>query len=59
MADLKLHIPATEEVEVTPDTLAAIERGIQDADQGRTLSVDEVREAIPQWISKFESQKQR
>ena len=59
MADLKLHIPATEEVEVAPETLAAIERGIQDADQGRTLSVDEVREAIPRWISKFESQKQR
>ena len=59
MADLKLHIPATEEVEVVPETLAAIKRGIEDADQGRTLSVDEVREAIPQWISKFESQKQR
>jgi len=57
MADLKLHIPATEEVDVDAETLAAINRGINEADQGRTVSVEEAREMIPQWI--FESQKRR
>jgi len=59
MADLRLHIPVTEEVEVDPETSAAINRGIKEADQGRTVSVEEAREMIPQWISKFESQKRR
>ena len=39
--------------------MAAIDRGIKDADEGRTVSIDEVRKMIPQWISKFESQKPR
>jgi predicted transcriptional regulator len=46
-------------VELDAETLAAIDRGIKDADEGRTVSVDEVRKIIPQWTSKFESQKQR
>jgi predicted transcriptional regulator len=57
MVDLKLQVPVTEEVEVDEETLAAIDRGIKDADEGRTVSIDEVREMIPEWISKFESQK--
>jgi predicted transcriptional regulator len=57
MLDLKLHIPVTEEVEVGPETLAAIDRGIADADNGRAVPVEEVRKLIPEWISKFESQK--
>jgi predicted transcriptional regulator len=40
-------------------TLAAIDRGIEDADEGRTVPIDEVRKTIPKWISKFESQKPR
>ena len=52
-------IPETEEVAVDAETLAAIDRGIKDADEGRTVSLDEVRKLIPQWISKFESQNQR
>ncbi len=59
MADLKLEVPATDEVEVDTETLAAIREGIADAEAGRTVSVDEVRKLIPQWISKFESQKPR
>jgi predicted transcriptional regulator len=59
MADLKLQVPVTEEVEVDAATMAAIDRGIEDADKGRTVAVDEAREMIPQWISKFESQKPR
>ena len=59
MVDLKLQVPVTEEVEVNSETLAAIDRGIKDADEGRTVSIEEVRKLIPQWISKFESQKRR
>jgi len=59
MVDLKLQVPATDEVVVDAGTLAAIDRGIRDADEGRTIPIDDVRKMIPRWISKFESQKQR
>jgi predicted transcriptional regulator len=59
MADLKFDIPVTDEVQVDAKTLAAIDRGIKDADEVRTVSLEEVRKMIPQWISKFESQKPR
>jgi predicted transcriptional regulator len=59
MVDLKLHEPETEEVEVDPETLAAIDRGIKAADEGSTVSLEEAREMIPKWISKFESQTRR
>ena len=57
MADLKLQVPVSEEVEVDAKTLAALDRGVADADAGRVVSPDEARKLIPQWISKFESQK--
>ncbi len=57
MADLKLQVPVSEEVDVDATTLAAIDRGIKGAGEGRTVPIDEVRKMIPQWISKFESQK--
>jgi len=57
MFDLKLHIPVTKEVEVGPETLAAIDRGIAEANQGRTVPIEEVRRLIPEWISRFESRK--
>ncbi len=59
MVDLKLQVPVTDQVEVDAQTLAAIDRGIQDADQGRTVPIDEVRKLIPDWISKFALQKPR
>ena len=59
MVDLKLQVPATDKVEVDAETLAAIDRGIKDADEGRTVPIDQVRKMIPQWISKFESQRPR
>ncbi len=59
MIDLGWDIPETEEVAVDAETLAAIDRGIKDADAGRAVSLDEVRKLIPQWISKFESQNLR
>ena len=51
--------PFVDAVEVDAPTLAAIDRGIRAADEGRTVSIDEVRKMIPKWISKFESQKPR
>jgi predicted transcriptional regulator len=59
MADLKLQVPAADTIDVDAETLAAIDRGIKDADEGRTVSIEEVRQTIPQWISKFESHKPR
>ena len=59
MADLKLKVPVTKEVQVDAETLAKIDRGIEDADKGRTIPFDDVRSKIPQWISRFKSQKPR
>jgi hypothetical protein len=59
MVDLKLQVPTTDKVEVDAGTLAAIDRGIKDADEGRTVPIDEVRKMLPTWISKFESRKPR
>jgi predicted transcriptional regulator len=55
MGDLKLDTPATDLVEVDAQTLTAIDRGLPDSDAGRTVSLDEARQLIPKWISKFES----
>jgi predicted transcriptional regulator len=55
MVDLKMQMPETEQVEVDAETLAGIDRGIQAADEGRTVPLEEVQKMIPGWISKFES----
>jgi predicted transcriptional regulator len=59
MADLRWDIPETEEVEVDEETLAGIDRGIADMENGRWYTAEEVRQMIPQWISKYASQKRR
>jgi len=59
MVDLNLQVPVTDKVGVDAETLAAIDRGIKDADEGRSVPIDEVSKMIPEWISKFESQKPR
>ncbi len=59
MVDLKLEVPSTDAVDVNDETLAAIDRGLKDAAEGRSIPLDEVRKLIPRWISKFESQKTR
>jgi predicted transcriptional regulator len=55
IVDFNEPVPVTEEED--EETLAAIDRGINDADEGRTVSLDEARKMIPKWISKFESRK--
>jgi predicted transcriptional regulator len=59
MQDLHLQVPATDEVQVEAATLAAIDRGVQAAGEGRTVSLEEARKMIPKWISKFASQTRR
>ena len=49
----------TDEVEVDKNTVAAIDRGILTANEGRLVSSEEVRKLIPQWISKFSTPDQR
>jgi predicted transcriptional regulator len=44
-----------EEFEEDEETLVAIDRGIKTADEGRTVSLEEVRKMIPECIRKFES----
>jgi predicted transcriptional regulator len=53
----ELEVPATDEIDVDAETSAAIKEGIADAEAERTVSLDEVRKLIPQWISRFESRK--
>jgi len=59
MVDLKFEAPATDEIRVDTETLAAVDEGIRDAQAGRTVSLEEVRQMIPQWISKFGSRNPR
>lgn len=40
-------------------TLAAIDEGIADTECGRTLSAEEVRKRLTQWITIFSSRKGR
>jgi len=59
MTNQNLDTPVTDEVEVDAETLAAIDEGLRDADAGRTIPIEQVRRMIPEWISRFESQKPR
>jgi hypothetical protein len=58
-AVLDFNEPVRLTAEEDAATLAAIDRGIRDADDNRTVSLDEARGLIPEWISKFESLKKR
>jgi predicted transcriptional regulator len=40
-------------------TLAAIDEGLRDAKSGRTVSVEQVRELLPKWISASSLRKER
>lgn len=37
--------------EIDRETIAAIERGIRDADAGRTVPFEEVRRMVSEWIT--------
>jgi hypothetical protein len=58
MEDFHFEGPATGEVKPDAEELAAIDLGIQSADERPTVALEDVRKMIPGWISKFESRKQ-
>jgi predicted transcriptional regulator len=55
--DANLPVAATEKED--EKTLAAIDRGIRDADAGRVTPIEEVEKMISQWISKSSSPTRR
>jgi hypothetical protein len=62
MAELKkldLNNPPPILDEEDEETLAAIDEGIRDAEAGRTVPIEEVRDLLPQWISESSSRKRR
>lgn len=48
---------AEEEVELDEKTLAAIDRGIKAADEGRVVPLEEVRRRMQEWPTKSFSRK--
>jgi predicted transcriptional regulator len=61
MADVRIDLDRLVELQADEDeeTLAAIDRGIRDADAGRLTPLEEVEKMLPEWISKFSSQTKR
>jgi len=62
MADPKVSDPLVsteEEVEVDAETAAAIERGIDAADEERVVPAEEIRKLVAQWTSKSSTPSQR
>ncbi len=55
MAETKpdLFVSDETEIEVDDTTAAAIQRGIQAADDGQVVPSEEVRELVRQWITEF------
>jgi predicted transcriptional regulator len=49
--------PLTEEED--DETLAAIDRGVQAADEGRVVPLEEVRRRMNEWLTKSSSPKTR
>jgi predicted transcriptional regulator len=46
-----------EELEVDEETLAAIDRGIKAADEGRVVPLEEIRRRMQEWHTKSSSRK--
>ena len=59
MAELKVDRPVPMTEEEDEATLAAIDRGIQAADEGRVVSLKDARQRIQKWLSKSSSPKTR
>lgn len=56
-SEFEKPVPALNEEDEA--TLAAIDEGLRDAKSGRTVSLEQVRELIPKWISASSSRKER
>ena len=55
--DFNDSVPLTEEED--EETLAAIDRGIKAADEGRVVSSEEARRRMQEWLTKSSSPKTR
>jgi predicted transcriptional regulator len=55
----KLDLASRETTTEDAETLAAIEEGLRDVEAGRTVSAEEVRKRLPQWITASATRKQR
>ena len=53
LSDVRSLTEETEEED--NETLAAIDKGVRDADAGRVTPIEEVEKMLPQWISKSSS----
>ncbi|HWE50741.1 MAG TPA: hypothetical protein VG273_13175 [Bryobacteraceae bacterium] len=56
---LNFNEPLPLKAEEDHERLAAIDRGIQCADENRTVSFEEARKLIPEWTSQFELRTKR
>lgn len=54
-----LFVSGETEIEVDKTTAAALQRGIQAADDGQVVAGEEVREQIREWISEFSTPARR
>lgn len=54
-----LENPALILDEENEETLAAIDEGIQDAEDGRTVPAEEIRKRLPKWITSPSTRKGR
>ncbi len=52
-------ISTEEEIEVDTETAKAIQLGIEDADAGRVVTMEQVRERMQQWLSRSSSPTRR
>ena len=55
--DLEAHAPIVDEED--EETLAAIDEGIRDADAGRVVPAEKVRELLPKWTTASSTHKKR
>jgi predicted transcriptional regulator len=56
MADLRWDMPEPEEVELSVEELAELDRRIERAENGRWYTPEEVRDMIPRWKAKYATQ---
>ena len=56
-SDFEKTVPLPDDEDET--TLAAIDEGVRDAKEGRTVSLSEVRKLLPKWITNSFSRKDR
>ena len=57
MKPADLFASTQQEIEVDEETLAAIDRGIKAADEGRVVPLEEVRRRMQEWHTKSSSRK--